>query len=239
VPIGGQVVVVDSLSGATIGGTGPGEGNLIAYNHGAGVRPNGPVAILGNSIYSNGGPGIDKNQEFSVPDQITYAASGIGGAVIQGTIFDVANSTARVELFSNEIADPSGKGEGQTFLGFAAVQTGPDERGAFTFKTSVPIPVGRFISLTVTTEVRGTTAFSAELAVTRMGDIDRDGSVNFSDLLALAQHYGQPGTPAVGDLNADGRIDFADLLLLAQNYQGGAASQAKLVNRAILVRRQR
>src|SRR6202035_1077715 len=42
--------------------------------------------------------------------------------------------------------------------------------------------------------------------------------MDFSYLLTLAQHYGQPGTFADGDLNADGTVNFADLLLLAQNY---------------------
>lgn len=50
------------------------------------------------------------------------------------------------------------------------------------------------------------------------GDLNADGSVNFSDLLILAQHYGQPGTLADGDVNGDGTVNFADLLLLAQNY---------------------
>jgi hypothetical protein len=61
-----------------------------------------------------------------------------------------------------------------------------------------------------------------------MGDVNQDGSVNFSDLLLLAQHYGQSGPPTAGDLNADGRIDFSDLLLLAQNYGSGTAPQVRL-----------
>lgn len=52
------------------------------------------------------------------------------------------------------------------------------------------------------------------------GDLNDDGTVDFSDLLALAQNYGlaSGATWALGDLNADGSVDFADLLLLAQNY---------------------
>ena len=41
----------------------------------------------------------------------------------------------------------------------------------------------------------------------------------FGELLLIAQNYGRPGTFAQGDLNYDGTIDFADLLLLAQNYR--------------------
>jgi hypothetical protein len=51
------------------------------------------------------------------------------------------------------------------------------------------------------------------------GDIDRDRSVTFSDLVVLAQNHGRTGTIwASGDLNADGNTNFADLTLVAQNY---------------------
>lgn len=53
------------------------------------------------------------------------------------------------------------------------------------------------------------------------GDADRNRTVDFSDLLILAQNYGQSGkTFSDGNFNysADGLIDFSDLLLLAQRY---------------------
>jgi hypothetical protein len=50
------------------------------------------------------------------------------------------------------------------------------------------------------------------------GDVNRSRSVDFADLLIVAQHYGQPGTYAKGDLNYSGVVDFGDLLMLAQNY---------------------
>lgn len=50
------------------------------------------------------------------------------------------------------------------------------------------------------------------------GDANFDGIVNFSDLLILAQHYGQPGEWVDGEFSGGGTVDFADLLRLAQNY---------------------
>jgi hypothetical protein len=51
------------------------------------------------------------------------------------------------------------------------------------------------------------------------GDTNHDGTVNFADLLTLAQHYGS--TNAVwetGDFNNDQVVSFPDLLTLAQHY---------------------
>ena len=50
------------------------------------------------------------------------------------------------------------------------------------------------------------------------GDTNLDGKVDFSDLLILASHYGQPGGWADGEFSGGGTVDFADLLILAQNY---------------------
>ncbi len=53
------------------------------------------------------------------------------------------------------------------------------------------------------------------------GDADRNGRVEFDDLLIVAQNYGQTGkTFSEGNFNDDeaGNVGFDDLLLLAQNY---------------------
>ena len=66
----------------------------------------------------------------------------------------------------------------------------------------------------------GLAAAEGRLLQTAMpGDANFDGSVNFSDLLRLAQHYGVTGANwSVGDFNADDTVSFPDLLTLAQNY---------------------
>jgi hypothetical protein len=51
------------------------------------------------------------------------------------------------------------------------------------------------------------------------GDANHDASVDFNDLVALAQHYNTPASgPALGDFNYDGNVDFNDLVTLAQHY---------------------
>ena len=55
----------------------------------------------------------------------------------------------------------------------------------------------------------------------RPGDANADGSIDFNDLVTIAQNYnitdGQRRW-SEGDFNYDGNINFADLVLLAQNY---------------------
>jgi hypothetical protein len=52
------------------------------------------------------------------------------------------------------------------------------------------------------------------------GDANHDRSVNFNDLVVLAQHYNTAGgmTYDQGDFNGDGAVDFGDLVMLAQRY---------------------
>jgi hypothetical protein len=52
------------------------------------------------------------------------------------------------------------------------------------------------------------------------GDANEDGSVNFSDLLILAQNYNKTGTATwqQGDFTQDKAVGFPDLLVLAQHY---------------------
>jgi hypothetical protein len=54
------------------------------------------------------------------------------------------------------------------------------------------------------------------------GDANRDGTVDFEDLVALAQHYNtqtESETPwNDGDFNGDNQITFEDLVALAQHY---------------------
>jgi hypothetical protein len=61
----------------------------------------------------------------------------------------------------------------------------------------------------------------------KAGDANRDRTVDFADLVILAQNYGQTGrTFSQGNFNysADGLVDFSDLVILAQQYNTSVAA---------------
>lgn len=64
------------------------------------------------------------------------------------------------------------------------------------------------------------------------GDTNFTGTVNFTDLLTLAQHYGTStgNTWEQGDFDFDGDVDFTDLLNLAQHFQAGSVIGEDLSN---------
>jgi len=63
------------------------------------------------------------------------------------------------------------------------------------------------------------------VAFVRYGDANLDNTVDFNDLLPLAQHFNQPAARwDQGDFNYDGVVDFNDLLSLAQNFAAPAGA---------------
>jgi uncharacterized repeat protein (TIGR01451 family) len=178
------------------------EHNVIAFNgaegiaiNGAGQALDGTVgnAFLGNSIFANGGLGIDlaavcspcsdgptQNdvgdgdtgpngyQNFPV---ITRVTVDDGETTIEGMLNSHPNSSYHVELFRNSECDPSHLGEGKTFLGSTTVHTGPDGNGSVGPLT-YPVGLGptEVVTSTATDERNNTSEFSeclADLSITK------------------------------------------------------------------------
>lgn len=66
-------------------------------------------------------------------------------------------------------------------------------------------------------------ATSVRVTAAVPGDADLSGTVDFADLLALAQSYDADASWASGDFTGDGVAGFEDLLVLAQRYGSGEA----------------
>ena len=67
-------------------------------------------------------------------------------------------------------------------------------------------------------------ASSVLLTSALRGDTNLSGTVNFDDLIKIAQNYNTQGRWAQGDFTYDGVVNFDDLIALAQNYGAGAGA---------------
>jgi hypothetical protein len=150
------ILVFNGSNNVTIGGIAHSTANTIANNARSGVRVIAGTgnSILGNSIYNNGGLGIlldsggNNNQAAPV---LTGASSTGSGATVSGTLASAASTSFRIEFFSNSAPNPSGFGDGLTFLGFATVTTDSSGNATFSASLSNSVPVGqRYLSATAT-----------------------------------------------------------------------------------------
>jgi len=87
---------------------------------------------------------------------------GNGQTLIQGTLQGNPSSNFRLEFFASAVADPSGFGQGQTFLGFTQVST--DATGKATFSATVAgTPAGEaVVSATATDSHNNTSSFAKD-----------------------------------------------------------------------------
>jgi len=204
----GTAIAVPEERGVVIGGTAPGAGNTIAFNNGPSISVGCTgVRIEGNSIYANSGLGIDlvgngvpllndsplghsganNYQNFPILDSATSSSAG---TLVTGTFSEAAepNTTLTFDFYANTAPDPSGYGQGQTYLGSCRVRTdangnlvsSPDGSAVInaddSFMVTLPTPVlvgEGYLSATATDEPNGafgplggdTSEFSPDLAV--------------------------------------------------------------------------
>ena len=186
------VALFNGARSNTIGG--PGAGNTIAFNGTAGFYAGIHVFdnttfgndFNANSIFSNNQLGINLEGGSQNGFGVTVNDSGDGDngpnklqnypvltsansqAVIQGSLNSVANKAYRIDFYSSPAADPSGFGEGQTWIGSVNVTT--NASGNATFNQDFPgsLTPGSVVTATATgtgTGASGTSEFSAAITV--------------------------------------------------------------------------
>ena len=180
-------ILTEVVVGVAIGGRNAGEGNLIAFNGGAGVNLRDGASgnpIEGNSIHSNGGLAIDLSSVYTTglgptPNDSADADVGLGnngqnfpvltsattdGATltVNGTLSSTPSRNYRICLYANSAVDPSGYGEAETFLGCTTALTNASWNATFTMTTSAPAP-GAWVAATATDLVTNDTS---ELSLT-------------------------------------------------------------------------
>lgn len=199
-PLGNSGSGIDAAGDglAQIGGTGPNEGNLIKNNGKSGVsvsRFTGPfsgvvparrVIIRGNSIFSNGGLGIDLgdlvqpqfdpdgvpnpndcfdedeggNDFQNYPELLAPVFNGNGTVTVEGTLRSRPASNFIIDFYSNTAADPSDFGEGETHLGSLTVFTDGNGFVAFTFTSPGAVSASQKITATAMDFFGNTSEFS-------------------------------------------------------------------------------
>ncbi|HYY59410.1 MAG TPA: Calx-beta domain-containing protein, partial [Pyrinomonadaceae bacterium] len=160
-----------------IGGTAAGAGNVIASNsfHGVFIDSGHGNSVLGNSIFNNVRQGIDlapygvdindtgdadngpnKKQNYPILSSVTVAGAT---TAIMGTLNSTPNTQFRIEFFSNPACDPSGFGEGKTFIGAKTITT--NAAGDVNINVTLPVAApDNYVTATVTSNSGNTSEFS-------------------------------------------------------------------------------
>jgi uncharacterized repeat protein (TIGR01451 family) len=132
--------------------------------------------ITHNSIFNNGGLGIDLGYDDVTPNDsrghvgpnnfqnfplLTAVTASSTATKVSGTLESTPNSTFRIEFFANADLDPSNHGEGQSFLGFVNVTTDPAGNASFSDIVLPAAPVGEtFVAATAADAQGNTSEFS-------------------------------------------------------------------------------
>lgn len=174
--------------GNTVGGSTSAAANTIAFNGFAGVQVQDDSApgnsILGNSIFSNGGLGIDLVTSFgetgptpndpkdpdtaggnNLQNKPIVASATVSGerTTIEGRLNSTPGRTFTIQFFSNPVGN-----EGVTFLTRRNVTTDANGNASFAFSLARAIPAGQTITATATDALTGDTSeFSAARTVVR------------------------------------------------------------------------
>ena len=203
-PNGSHGVLIYAGAGNNIvGGRIAGAGNTIAFNDASGVDLRGDAGVgnevVGNSIFDNQELGMNFCSDFDVDNLICNDATAVvpndpddpdmgannlqnfpvliavlSGSTVEGSLDSVANSDFTIDFYASSVCDPSGHGEGETYLGSGTVTTNADGDSAFTTTLAIPVPVGWYVTATAT-DASGSTSEFSQCLVFLTGLIFSDG----------------------------------------------------------------
>ena len=189
-PLGNSIGIGLDGGDSTIGGTSPGEANVIAYNSSIGVYLAGGGStnlnnrIRGNSIHDNGGLGIDLDppgpdfndpmdldegpnylQNFPIIETVTILAPQ-AGTRIQGKLNSTPSTTFDLDFYANAACSnfPREFLEGETYLGSDQVTTDGSGNATIDVTLAATIQPGQKISATATDPAGNTSEFSQRIA---------------------------------------------------------------------------
>ena len=237
---GAGVAAFDHARGNAVGGTVFFEGNVIAFNSGAGVLVEataGALAILGNAIHDNAGTGLDLGGDGFTPNDTADADTGANGlqnfpvitgafatatgSLVTGTLDSQPGTTYRVEFFQARRIEGHGVAQGQTLRAFLEVTT--DAAGHATFSTVIPealLAEGEYVTTTATAQDTSEFSIAAQVVsavVARVGDasvLEGTGGARkilFTVSLTQSAPHGATVQFTTADFSADARNATAGL----------------------------
>jgi titin len=167
-------------SGNTLGGPGPGAGNLIMGNGGNGVTIwiDGTIddRVQGNSIFANGSLSIDLGNDGPSYNDVgdleggpnnsqnyPVLVSGTPGptTTFSGTLNSRANQTFTIDFYASAMRDTSSFGPGQRYLGSTTTTTDASGNASFTAVLAAATNVGDWATATATDASGDTSEFSS------------------------------------------------------------------------------
>ncbi len=210
-------------------------GNVLAFNGAATAQRNGAGIFIGsgtgnllarNAIFDNLGLGIDLQTQTTTLQSITRndnADADVGpnnlqnypllsGALtdgsrltIGGSLNSTPESTFTLDFFTNSRCDPSGHGEGQTYLGSSAATTDAAGNATLQVDLATPAPVGSYVTATATDSEQNSSEFSLCVPVSILptvslspSDVVQDegdeGTVSFDFTVAVSGSLVLPAT---------------------------------------------
>ena len=238
----------NKVYGNTIGMNANGDANLgNAYDGITVVGTANNNSFLANRIAGNDGMGIDLNfdwvsandigdgdtgpnalQNFPV---ITSATSVQAGTTLVGSLNSNANTTYRIDFYSNRnnTADGTGNGEAERYLGFTTVTTDGTGNASYNFTLAgVWVNSGDRVTATATVDLGGgnygsTSEFALNRTATSQGIIVVDTLSDVSDgtttsIAALGTSRG-----------ADNRISLREAITAANNTANSGGNPDKIV----------
>lgn len=159
------VLVEGGATANTIGGRGPGQGNLITFNGKGVILGSDPQdisttsnAMLGNLIYGNSKLGIDLGNDGPTPNganprnfpnegQNTPLLTTLTLRSVSGLLVSIPRTRFRIELFASPVGGLPG--EGRLFLGAGVVTTSATGMTRFTLNVA-RLPLGMVVTATAT-----------------------------------------------------------------------------------------
>ncbi len=185
-PLGNAAFGVDMRdlgSSATIGGTGPGEGNTIAYNLlGVAAGPGVPLFLRGNLIFGNLPLGVDIGtfpntngptpndvsetdniQNYPMIQSVDYGAS----TTVHATLHSKASQTYDVDFFANAACDPRPAlyPQGEEYAGSTQATTNGSGDATIDFVLPVVLVSGQPVTAIATDALGHSSEFSLGIVV--------------------------------------------------------------------------